>query len=117
RTMSGRLLKIQKWEALARQADFRPAKMAVLCLVSHRQLQRHFEQHHQTTPRKWLRKLQCRMAKQLISQGYSSKAVALDLKFSNPTHFCREFRKVFGAPPQSFAPGTNIDQTKVSLQD
>ena len=44
------------------------------------------------------------MAKDLVEQGYSSKAAAAELKFATDAHFCREFKKVFGSPPQSFAP-------------
>jgi AraC-like DNA-binding protein len=44
------------------------------------------------------------MAKQLIAQGYSNKAAAAELKFSSESHFCREFKKVFGTSPQTFAP-------------
>jgi AraC-like DNA-binding protein len=39
-----------------------------------------------------------------ISKGFSTKAVASDLNFANSTHFCREFKKVFGATPQNFGP-------------
>src|SRR6266404_7354753 len=56
------------------------------------------------SPAQWLRRLRCRLAKELISRGYSSKAVAAELKFATNSHFCREFKKVFGASPQQFAP-------------
>ena len=101
--MEGRLLTIKEWEEVARKADYSPGKMAVLCSMSERQMQRLFQQHVKCTPSRWLRQLQCRLAKQLISQGYSNKAVASELKFSSQSHFCREFKKVFGASPQNFA--------------
>jgi len=116
RFMSGRLSQIQEWESVAREAEFRPGDMAALCSVSHRELQRYFEHCHQKTPRQWLRELQCRLAKQLITQGYSSKAAASDLKFANTTHFCREFKKVYGVSPQAFAP-KYADGGAVSLLD
>lgn len=102
--MSGSLLTIEEWEQVAREADFNPGKMATLCSISERQLQRLFRQHLHCTPSRWLRNLQCRQAKQLISQGYSNKSAAAELKFSSESHFCREFKKVFGASPQTFAP-------------
>jgi AraC-like DNA-binding protein len=92
------------WERLAKEAGFRPAKMALLCSMSERQLQRIFKNTFQCTPRLWLRRLQCRLAKELISQGYSSKAAAAELNFATEAHFCREFKKVFGASPQCFGP-------------
>ncbi len=103
--MRGAFPTAQEWEQVARQADFEPGKMASICLISERQLQRTFKQQLHSTPGRWLRQLQCRLAKELISRGYSSKAAAAELKFCNNAHFCREFKKVFGRPPQSFAPG------------
>ena len=106
--MSGKVVRTQDWEQVARQAEFKPAKMATLCAMSERHLQRIFKKHLQRTPSQWLRELQCRLAKQLISQGYSSKAAAAELNFATDAHFCREFKKVFGTPPQSFAPAHGI---------
>lgn len=102
--MGGSLLTIEEWEQVARQADFSPSKMASLCSISERQLQRLFRKHLHCTPSHWLRELQCRLAKQLVSQGYTNKDVAAQLKFATDAHLCREFKKVFGTTPQSFAP-------------
>jgi len=78
--------------------------MASLCGISERQLQRIFRRNFDCTPSHWLRDLQCRLAKELIAQGYSNKAAAAELKFASQSHFCREFKRVFGATPQTFAP-------------
>ncbi|HTL59652.1 MAG TPA: AraC family transcriptional regulator [Candidatus Limnocylindrales bacterium] len=102
--MSGILLKTQDWERVAKQAEFKPNKMASLCSMSERHLQRIFKKYLQCTPGQWLRELQCRLAKELIAQGYSSKAAAAELNFATDAHFCREFKKVFGVSPQNFAP-------------
>jgi len=92
------------WERVAREAGFRPAEMAALCALSERQLQRIFRKRFQCTPRRWLRELQCRLAKELVARGYSTKAAAAELHFATDAHFCREFKKVFGASPQAFGP-------------
>lgn len=92
------------WERVAREAGFRPAEMAVRCSISERQLQRIFRKRFDCTPRRWLRELQCRLAKELVAQGYSTKAAAAELHFATDAHFCREFKKVFGASPQAFGP-------------
>ncbi len=114
--MSGRLSKICDWEHLARESDFDPAKMASLCLISQRQLQRFFKKSFQMNPRDWLRILRCSAARKLIAQGYSTKAAAAEMKFATEAHFCREFRKVFGVSPQTFAPRF-VGRPKMSLSD
>jgi AraC-like DNA-binding protein len=101
------------WERLAKQAEFKPAKLAMLCSISERQLQRIFKKTFNCTPRIWLRNIQCRLAKELIAHGYSTKAAAAELHFATEAHFCREFKKIFGASPQCFGP----NQTGLFSQD
>jgi AraC-like DNA-binding protein len=103
-SMRNVLLGTRDWEQLAKEAGFKPARMAQLCAMSERHLQRLFKQYFRSTPRFWLRELQCRLAKDLIAHGYSSKAAAAELNFATQAHFCREFKKIHGASPQCFAP-------------
>lgn len=112
--MVGGLLNMQGWEQVAKEAEFNPSRMASLCAISERQLQRIFKRHLHCTPSRWLRDLQCRLARELIERGYSSKAAAAELKFASESHFCREFKKVFGLPPQSFAPN-HLSQLKLTV--
>ena len=102
--MKGILLRSQDWERLAVEAKFKPVELATLAGVSERHLQRIFKKYLQCTPARWLRELQCRLAKELISSGYSNKAAAAELHFATDAHFCREFKKYFGVSPQNFAP-------------
>jgi AraC-like DNA-binding protein len=44
------------------------------------------------------------MALKLISEGWSTKAVSLELGFADGPHFCREFKRIYGNSPQAFAP-------------
>ncbi len=105
---------MQGWEEVAKEAEFNPSRMASLCSISERQLQRIFKRHLHCTPSRWLRDLQCRLARELVAQGYSSKAAAAELKFASESHFCREFKKVFGHPPQSFAPN-HLNNLKLTV--
>src|SRR5437016_1487289 len=86
--LSARLLCIASWEKLAREAEFEPGKMAVLCLISLRQLERFFAEHFHKTPEKWIAELKCCLAQHLVAQGYSTKAAAAELKFASGSHFC-----------------------------
>jgi AraC-like DNA-binding protein len=102
--MTSRLFRIEEWETLAKHAHFQPGRLAALCPISLRHLERFFEENLQKTPSRWLRELQCRLAKDLISKGFSNKAVTAELKFASQSHFCREFKKIFGVSPQNFSP-------------
>jgi AraC-like DNA-binding protein len=110
--MSERLQRIQNWEQLAKQASFHPGVMAALCPISLRHLQRFFIKHFQKTPREWARDLKSRLALQMISQGWSTKAVAAELGFADDSHFCHEFKRVHGVSPQTFAP--RFDEQQMS---
>jgi AraC-like DNA-binding protein len=98
--MGARSWSVEDWERLARQAGFQPAHMAAICRISLRQLERWIGKEFQKTPTQWLRELRCRSALELIDRGYSSKAAAAELKFANPSHFCHEFKKVYGSSPR-----------------
>ncbi len=102
--MTARLLRIKDWESLAKKADFEPGKMAALCPISLRQLERYFTKEFHKTPGGWVKELKCRLAQEMIARGFTTKAVAVELKFANESHFCHEFKKVYGVAPQTFAP-------------
>ncbi len=102
--MSCRLRRIQNWEVIAKEAEFRPIAMADLCFVSLRTMERFFVLHFQKTPSRWVRELRCELARRLIAQGYSNKAVVQELAFGNDSHLCHDFRAIYGVSPQGFAP-------------
>jgi len=101
---SGQLSRISDWENLAREAKFHPVDMAALCPSSLRQMQRFFAARFGMSPCEWARQSRCRLARQLISEGWSSKAVIFELGFTDGSHLGREFRRFYGARPQAFAP-------------
>ena len=111
--MGKKLDRIEDWEALAKKADYEPGKMSALCPISLRQLERHFLLHFGKTPRRWVRELRCRLAQELIVQGYSNKAIVAELKFGSESHFCHEFKKILGASPQTFAPVFGVKKAAV----
>lgn len=97
-----RLMSLQDWEALAQQSAFQPARMAAGCPISLRQLQRCFASRFGKTPRAWTRELRCRLACPLIAQGWSNRAVAIELGYADESHFCHEFKRCYGVSPQRF---------------
>ena len=99
------------WAALAKNANFRPAAMAALCSVSLRQLERYFASNMNQTPGAWTRELRLRIAKQLISHGWSGKSIASELSFSDTAHFCREFKRRYGVTPQSWIHTRTLERT------
>ena len=102
--MSGRLLRIQNWEKLAHDAGFQPGTMAALCPISLRQLRRFFKEQFDRTPTEWARELRCRKARTLVAKGWSNKAIVAELGFADESHFCHEFKRVYGFSPQNYAP-------------
>jgi len=101
--MSGRLVHEQDWEAAARRANFRPSNLAALCSVSLRQLERHFAKRFRQTPGNFSRRLRIQLARDLISRGWSTKAAAAELGYTDSAHLCREFRKQRGMVAVSMA--------------
>ena len=87
------------WENLAAQAQYQPAKIAELCSVSLRTVQRHFRKYYNVTVKEWVRSVQMQEAECRILAGNPIKAVASDLGFKQVSHFSRVFKKSFGIAP------------------
>lgn len=96
-------LKVADWEKLATDAGFKPATLAVLCSIQVRLLQRFFKLRFRQSPAAWMRELRCGRAAALISSGYFTKDAATELGYANSSHFCHEFKKVYGVSPQTYA--------------
>lgn len=103
--MGNARLERRNWEELAKQAKFKPALLAAKSAVSLRQLERIFKEQFQQSPKSWLSEFRRRLASDLISKEWSTKAVARELNFADESHFCHDFKKGLGVVPQSFAPG------------
>jgi len=91
------------WEKLAANAQYRPAALAVLCNVSLRTLQRHFQRTYRTTLSEWLNALRLAKAYERIRTGESVKFVAFELGFKQLSHFSRAFKEAHGVPPRLIA--------------
>jgi AraC-like DNA-binding protein len=102
--MSSRLSGVSDWTAVAHEAHYCCETMASNCGVCIRQLERFFQQEFGSPPREWTCALRMNCARDLIAEGYSTKAAAIELFFCHSQHFCHEFTKYWGVSPQHFAP-------------
>ena len=93
----------QTWEQLAVQSSYSPRKLAALCNVSLRTLQRHFATHYQTSLGEWLRAYRLNSARKRVASGESIKAVAYDLGYKQLSHFSKAFKDLHGVPPSALS--------------
>jgi transcriptional regulator GlxA family with amidase domain len=101
--MNTRLVKIQDWPELARKANWSITKMARLCGVSSRTLERYFQETCHQTPERWLAELRWWQARASVHEGISVKAVAAESGYQQASTFSREFKRRFGQSPAAFA--------------
>ena len=98
--MGMHLERIQNWETLARQARHQAAALARLARVSVRQLERHFQQKHHSTPRAWLIQSRLRHAIEAVRAGQTNKEVAHAVGLQTASSLCRFFRQAADCSPQ-----------------
>lgn len=91
------------WEELAAEAAYRPARLAKLCNVSPRTLQRHFQKQYEMGVAAWLSQLRMTKAYQHLLAGETVKAVAYGLGFKQLSHFSRAFKLAYGVAPRLIA--------------
>jgi AraC-like DNA-binding protein len=93
----------RRWEQLAEAAQYNAPKLARLCNVSIRQLERQFHLKFGCSPQKWLDERRIAAAKELLLSGHSVKETSSDLDFKQIPHFCRQFKSHAGLTPSQFA--------------
>lgn len=99
--------------SLASQSNYQPVKMARLCRVSLRQLERLSKVEWGCTPRQWLRMQRLNNALLLLSKAQSVKQVAYSLAYAQIPQFCREFKARFGITPKQFRNSQACTQDKI----
>ena len=93
----------QDLASLARQCNFRSQELALKLVLSTRQLQRLFKKNLAIKPSEWLKQQKMIWARQMFSQGLSTKYIAIELGYKYPAHFHRDFQKYFALTPYQFA--------------
>lgn len=94
---------LERWEQLAETARYDAKELARLCHLSVRQLERDFHHHLGRPPQDWLNERRVKAAQQLLLSGEPVKAVAFELGFKQPSHFCRQFKSQLNLTPSQFA--------------
>ncbi|HOX59445.1 MAG TPA: helix-turn-helix domain-containing protein, partial [Candidatus Paceibacterota bacterium] len=79
-----RLFTLADLERLAVELKFDLDGLAARCGVSLRQFQRLFKAQHSQCPRDWMREMKCRIAAELIRQGYRTSEAAREAGFASP---------------------------------
>ena len=88
------------WKSLALTAEFKPGKLAAMCGVCPRTIQRHFKKSYGITLGEWLRNYRLEIAYEKLLAGEPIKCIALDLAYKQLSHFSRDFKKQFGCAPR-----------------
>ena len=88
--------------SLANQSNYQPLKMARLCRISLRHLERTFRIESGCTPREWLKIQRLNNALVMLPKAQSVKQVAYALAYPQIPQFCREFKMRFGITPKEF---------------
>jgi transcriptional regulator GlxA family with amidase domain len=97
--MNTKLKHVRDWPALAGEANWSVRELAVLCDVSIRTLETHFENNMGTTPKAWLCEQRLQKALRILREGFTVKETASELGFMHASQFSREFKRMTGYPP------------------
>ena len=102
------------WITLAFKSDFKAERLAGLCGVSIRTLQRHFALKARDTITAWLQRIRLHEAYRRLKAGSRVKEVAYDLGFTQLSHFSLVFKKAHGISP-SFLNGSRLSLSQRML--
>src|SRR5262245_24041940 len=100
--MASNAITRERCEELAEAAGYKASKMAELCGLSIRQLQRDFRRHLGCSPQEWLSERRLRAARERLLVGEPVKVVALNLGFKHVPNFCEWFKAVNGMTAKEF---------------
>ena len=108
-----RLSLIKNWTELAHKAQYSVKALSRICGVSVRSLEKYFVTSEGVPPIRWLKRIGMNRAMELLQDGKNVKETAFQLGYEDPSHFSREFKKVYGFAPK-FAP--HKQSAKIALR-
>ena len=98
---------------LANLSDYQPVKMARICRISLRHLERECKSEFGCTPREWLKMQRLNNALIMLCGAPSVKYVAYALAYHEIPQFCREFKIRFGITPSDFRHSHLVEQAGI----
>jgi len=101
--MNYKLNREADWLDQLRQTNWSVSRLAKLCTISQRTLQRHFLKIMGQTPKEWLTQQRLRQARESLHGGATVKETASLMGYKHATTFAREFKKSCGQCPKSLA--------------
>ncbi len=97
--MTPELSDIKDWAARARAADYQVDVLAAACGVSPWCMNHFFLTRTGLHAHEWLAELRQMDGFFMLSEGRTKKDVAVALNYSDPAHFGRAFKRVYGITP------------------
>ncbi len=91
-----------QWFCAACLAGYRLHGLVKLSGLSLRQLERHLRKQFGRSPEEWLNEQRMVAAPHFLRAGHSVKAVAIELGYRDPAHFCHHFKATHGLAPGHF---------------
>jgi transcriptional regulator GlxA family with amidase domain len=82
--------------AFAESSGYQAEVFAALCNLSSRQLRRRFKVAVGCSPQHWLDQQRLIKAQEELLEGFSVKAIAIDLGFKHSSHLSRQFKAFAG---------------------
>jgi len=89
-------------ETLAQEAGFSLTKLAKTYGFSERHFRRLLKRMLGIQASLWLADLRMRLARNLLVEGLLVKTIAYELGFSDPSSFCKAFRRTHDVSPAQF---------------
>ena len=105
----------QQWFGLPKRTHYQAGSLAKRLGLGLRQLERHFRQEFDQSPKAWLQQQRMIYAQYVVLGTSSLKEASSELGYDNPTNFARDFKRWYGMTPSQFLVSHRRHQQKVAF--